>query len=68
MYLYSKVFWIKMGMFGLLLGNGVRLLRAEREIDRGNTLGWARLRAASTFSLILWLATTLAGVALPNIG
>ena len=68
MYLYSKVFWIKMGMFGLLLGNGVRLLRAEREIDRGNTQGWARLRAASTFSLILWLATTLAGVALPNIG
>jgi hypothetical protein len=68
MYLYSKVFWIKMGMFGLLLGNGVLLVRAERAIDRGNTLGWTRLRAASTFSLILWLATTLAGVALPNLG
>jgi uncharacterized membrane protein len=68
MYLYSKVFWIKMGLFGLLLVNGVWLLRAEREIGRGNTTAWTQLRASSAISLALWLATTLAGVALPNIG
>lgn len=68
MYLYSKVFWIKMALFGLLLVNGVWLLRAEREIGRGNTTAWAQLRTSSAISLALWLATTLAGVALPNIG
>ena len=68
MYLYSKVFWIKMGLFGLLLVNGAWLLRAEREIGRGNATAWTQLRAASSISLVLWLATTLAGVALPNIG
>lgn len=68
MYLYSKVFWIKMGLFGLLLVNGAWLVRAEREIGRGNTTAWTQLRAASAISLALWLATTLAGVALPNIG
>jgi hypothetical protein len=67
-FLYSKVFWLKMLLFLMLLVNGSLLLRAERQVDRGTRDGWTPLTYASAASLVLWSLTTLAGAALPNIG
>ncbi|MBI1808255.1 MAG: hypothetical protein HYR75_00030 [Gemmatimonadetes bacterium] len=66
-FLYSKVFWIKMGLMALLLVNGALLRRAERRARHGSGAAWATLRTVSLASLALWLLTTLAGVALPNL-
>jgi len=65
-YLASTAFWIKMGLVALLLGNGVLLLRAERSAASGDDAGWRRLHRVSIVSLVLWFATTLAGVVVPN--
>jgi uncharacterized membrane protein len=66
-YLYSRVFWIKMGLTALLVANGGLLLSAERRATKGNDT-WPALRRTTMASLTLWLLTTLTGVALPNIG
>lgn len=66
-YLYSRVFWIKMGLTALLVVNGRLLLSAERHASKAND-AWPALRRTTMASLTLWLLTTLAGVALPNIG
>jgi len=65
----SIAFWIKMGLFGILLLNGWLMLRAERALELGNptdALGWRRLRRAAVASLLLWFAVVLAGSILPN--
>ena len=67
-FLYSRVFWLKMGLMVLLLLNGLLLLRGERQVRRGLPGAWARLHFAAVASLVLWFLTTLAGAALPNIG
>lgn len=67
-FLHSRVFWLKMGLFVLLLANGGLLLRGERQVTRGEPNAWTRLRYAAAASLVLWFLTTLAGAALPNIG
>ncbi|MGH9143479.1 MAG: hypothetical protein ACRD2I_20265 [Vicinamibacterales bacterium] len=67
-YLHSRVFWVKMTLMALLLINGSLLLRGERQVQRGDAGAWARLHLTATASLVLWLLTTLAGAALPNIG
>lgn len=67
-FLYSRVFWLKMGLMVLLLANGFQLLRAERRVQRGERHAWARLHSTAVASLVLWFLTTLAGAALPNIG
>jgi uncharacterized membrane protein len=68
-FLYSRMFWIKMALVVLLIANGVFVLRAERQVlDQPDDIRWRRLRLAAAFSLALWFLTTLAGVALPNIG
>jgi uncharacterized membrane protein len=67
-YLYSRIFWIKMGLIVLLLVNGSVLLRMERRAARGEPGAWARLHVAAMISLAVWAVTTLAGAALPNIG
>jgi hypothetical protein len=53
---------------GLVAGNGVLLLRAERQVQRGDAAGWPHMHRTAVVSLVLWFATTLAGAALPNIG
>jgi hypothetical protein len=66
----SVAFWAKMGLVGLLLGNGWLMLRAERLLERGNPAdprGWRRLRAVALTSLVLWFAVVLAGSILPNV-
>jgi uncharacterized membrane protein len=67
-YLYSRIFWLKMGLIVLLLINGALLLLGERQVKRGEPRAWARLHYTATASLVLWFLTTLAGAALPNIG
>jgi hypothetical protein len=67
-YLYSKLFWTKMALFGLLLGNGALLIRAERQAEGGNVQAWSWLILTSKASLALWFLTTLAGSGLLNIG
>lgn len=67
-YLYSRVFWIKMGLIGLLLINGAVLIVAERRAAHGAATAWSTLRFTALASLTLWFLTTLGGVALPNIG
>jgi uncharacterized membrane protein len=67
-FLYSRVFWLKMGLMVLLLINGGLLLVGERQVMRDEARAWARLQYTAMASLVLWLLTTLAGAALPNIG
>jgi hypothetical protein len=67
-YLYSRIFWVKMGLIVMLLVNGSALLRIERAAARGDRRAWRRLHVAAIVSLVLWGLTTLAGAALPNIG
>ena len=66
--LYSRVFWIKMGLVALLLVNGATLWAAERRAGRRDASAWRTLRVTATASVALWLLATLAGVALLNIG
>ena len=65
-FLSSPLLWAKLGLVGLLLLNGFVMTRTERALGaaRDDTTLWARLRTISVLSLILWIATTLAGVVL----
>ena len=67
-FVYSRIFWLKMGLMVLLLINGALLLIGERQVKRGEARAWVRLHHTATASLVLWFLTTLAGAALPNIG
>jgi hypothetical protein len=67
-YLHSKVYWTKMALMVLLLVNGMLMLSAERQIDRGETRAWTHMVRTAWASLLLWTLTTAAGVALPNLG
>ena len=67
-FLYSRVFWIKMGLVVLLLVNGAALTAAERRATHGDQDAWDWLRLTAMASLALWLSITFAGVALTNVG
>ena len=67
-FLYSRMFWLKMALLGLLLCNGALLLRGERRVQRDEPRAWTRLHYTAATSLVLWFLTTLIGAALPNIG
>jgi uncharacterized membrane protein len=67
-FLYSRFFWIKMGLVVLLMVNGLALWRAERRALSGDHAAWSTLRFTAIASITLWFLTTLGGVALPNIG
>lgn len=58
-YARSAVFWTKMGLFALLLGNGYGRMRAEAALRAGAASGARRLRRTSAASLALWLAVLL---------
>jgi len=60
----SAVFWTKMGLIALLLGNGYVRMRAETALRQGRAAGWSRFRQASVASLVLWLVILLAGTLL----
>jgi uncharacterized membrane protein len=67
-FLGSPWFWVKLGFVGLLLANGFVMTRTERALANEGDQGalWDRLRIIAVFSLTLWIATTLVGVALTN--
>ncbi|MGE5760303.1 MAG: hypothetical protein ACM37V_08080 [Gemmatimonadota bacterium] len=60
----STVFWTKMGLVALLLGNGLLRMRAEATLRQGGAAGWGRLRRTSVVSLVLWFLILLAGTLL----
>lgn len=73
----SPVFWVKLGLVGLLLLNGFVLERTESRL-RGLSAReavpavrvqglWRRLRRSAVVSLALWTATLVAGTLLVNI-
>ncbi len=70
----SPVLYVKIVLVALLLANGARLAAAERAVNAAPSGDmttvvdeWRRLRAASIASLVLWVATVLAGVVLSNV-
>ncbi len=65
-YVTSAVFWIKMGLTLVLLGNGYIRLQAERAVHAGIALAWTRLRRTSIASLVLWFVILLAGTILSS--
>jgi hypothetical protein len=68
-FLRSWVFWLKMGMICVLLGNGYAMTRAEESLhdDAAEASpAWTRLRRTALASVALWYVITLAGVALAN--
>jgi hypothetical protein len=60
----SVLFWTKMGLIAMLLGNGYIRMRAERMLQRGLVAGWSRFRRTAVASLVLWLVILLAGTLL----
>jgi uncharacterized membrane protein len=65
----SPIFWVKMALVVLLLGNGARMRRIETAATADTTPAsahWSALRGTAMTSVALWLAVTLAGVALIN--
>jgi hypothetical protein len=67
-FLHSVFFWVKMGLFAALMVNGFLVVRAERRAETDILSAWRTLTITSTISVALWMLTTLAGAALPNIG
>ena len=71
-YATSAVFWTKMALIAVLLGNGFAMTRAEsalrREQIEPNTADalWRRLRGLALTSIALWMATLLAGTVLAS--
>ena len=65
-FLHSPFFWVKMALVGLLVVNGACMRRAERAAT-GPRPQWKPLAVTAAASLTLWLLTTLAGAALPNV-
>lgn len=69
-FLGSRVFWLKMALVALLLGNGALMTRVEGRLRGGSAdadAAWRRLRRIAIVSIALWLAVTLAGVALESV-
>lgn len=62
----SVFLWIKLALVATLLLNGFLMTRTEARLKGSGEDGplWRRLRILAVTSLILWLATTLAGVVL----
>jgi hypothetical protein len=60
----SAVFWTKMGLVALLLGNGYARLRCELALRRGTLARWGWFRRTSIASLVLWFLILLLGTLL----
>lgn len=62
----SWLYWLKMGLFALLLGNGLLVVRAQRALDQDpeSVSFWQRLQRAAAVSATLWLLIALLGTAL----
>jgi len=65
-FLHSRLFWLKMALVGLLMVNGACMRLAERAAIARRPQ-WKPLAVTAAASITLWLLTTLAGAALPNV-
>jgi len=65
-FLHSQLFWLKMALVGLLMVNGACMRLAERAAIAPRPQ-WKPLAVTAAASITLWLLTTLAGAALPNV-
>jgi hypothetical protein len=66
-FLPSPLFWVKMALITVLLGNGMMLARTEaalRHHTEHPRKMWRRLRMAALVSLSLWFGSLLLGTAL----
>lgn len=63
-YLKAPLFWVKMGLTLVLIGNGWVRLKAEQAVLAGVQAARARFRKTSVASVALWLVILLAGVML----
>ena len=66
-FLPSPLFWLKMGLISVLLGNGVLLAQTEaalRNHSEHPRRMWRRLRNGARTSLFLWFGSLLLGTAL----
>ncbi|MEZ5417164.1 MAG: hypothetical protein R2708_07465 [Vicinamibacterales bacterium] len=61
-FLASNLFWLKIGLVGLLLGNGVLLLSAEAALERSVGGSWTRLALPAAASAALWLVIVFVGI------
>ena len=60
----SVVFWVKMGLVVLLIGNGYARLRVELALRQGPAARWGWFRRTSIASLVLWFLILLFGTLL----
>jgi len=60
----SVVFWVKMGLVALLIGNGYARLRVEVALRQGSAARWGWFRRTSIASLALWFLILLFGALL----
>ncbi len=62
----SRVFWMKMGVFALLLLNGISIRHAggRLSLDAGDPRRWRALRRGSLRSVVLWISLVFLGVLL----
>lgn len=79
----SKVFWAKMAVFGLLIGNGLFMRRTESRVlvaattvsvivdqstpESGLLVPLARLKRSAVVSLVSWCTMVILGVVLSDI-
>ncbi|MDB4917758.1 MAG: hypothetical protein JWM95_5402 [Gemmatimonadetes bacterium] len=65
-FLGSVYIWIKLGLVFLLLANGFTMTRTEKALNGSgkDAALWDRMRMLAVLSMLLWLATALAGVVL----
>jgi len=63
-YLTAPLFWVKMGLTVVLIGNGWVRMKAEQAVLAGVQAARARFRQTSVASLVLWLVVLLLGTML----
>ena len=66
-FLPAVLYWIKMGMVLVLLGNGGLRLKAERSLAAGSDASLGMFRATSIASLVLWFTILLLGMLLTTL-
>lgn len=73
-FITSPVLWVKLTLVALLVVNGVVLERTETALRRTRDSAprgssdklWSRLRVSAICSIVVWIATLIAGVILVN--
>lgn len=61
------LFWLKMGLIGLLLANGAMMQRVERALAAG-AHAWPRLHRTAVASLVLWFTVLFVSTFLTSAG